>query len=109
MSWRCEVAKNGKSALGRRGFLKGAAVGAAALAVKPQDGLAQQTAQNRGNGSAPPSGNSAAAADVAPRAESVRVIEHPGSDFMVDVLRTLNIEYLASNPGSTFDGLHESL
>jgi acetolactate synthase I/II/III large subunit len=27
----------------------------------------------------------------------------------VEVLRTLDLEYVASNPGSTFDGLHESL
>jgi len=37
------------------------------------------------------------------------VIERPGSDFMVDVLKTLNLEYVATNPGSTFDSLHESL
>jgi thiamine pyrophosphate-dependent acetolactate synthase large subunit-like protein len=37
------------------------------------------------------------------------VIEHPGSDFMVDVIKTLGIEYLSSNPGSTFESLHESL
>jgi thiamine pyrophosphate-dependent acetolactate synthase large subunit-like protein len=28
---------------------------------------------------------------------------------MVDVIKSLGIEYCASNPGSTFDGLHESL
>ncbi|HXP84394.1 MAG TPA: thiamine pyrophosphate-dependent enzyme [Bryobacteraceae bacterium] len=37
------------------------------------------------------------------------MIERPGSDFMVDVLKTLNIEYLAANPGSTYESLHESL
>ena len=36
-------------------------------------------------------------------------MEHPGSDFMVDVIKSLNIEYLAANPGSTFESLHESL
>jgi acetolactate synthase I/II/III large subunit len=40
---------------------------------------------------------------------SSRIVEHPGSDFMVDVLKTLDIEYVAANPGSTFEGLHESL
>jgi len=97
--------------------LKGAAVGAAALAVKPQDALAQgQQAQRQqgsgargGNATAPVPANSAEAADVGPRGGSITIVEHPGSDFMVDVIRTLNIEYLASNPGSTFDGLHESL
>jgi acetolactate synthase-1/2/3 large subunit len=28
---------------------------------------------------------------------------------MVDVLKTLDLEYVAANPGSTFEGLHESL
>ena len=42
-------------------------------------------------------------------AESSRVIEHPGSDYMVDVIKSLNIEYLAANPGSTYESLHESL
>jgi acetolactate synthase-1/2/3 large subunit len=35
--------------------------------------------------------------------------EKPGSDFMVDVFKTLNIEYCAANPGSSFRGLQESL
>ena len=33
----------------------------------------------------------------------------PGSDFMVDVFKSLGFEYLASNPGSSFRGLHESI
>ena len=37
------------------------------------------------------------------------VIERPGSDFMVDVLKTLDFEYVATNPGSSFRSLHESL
>jgi thiamine pyrophosphate-dependent acetolactate synthase large subunit-like protein len=32
-----------------------------------------------------------------------------GSDFMVDVIKTLNIDYVCSNPASSFRGLHESL
>lgn len=33
----------------------------------------------------------------------------PGSDFMLDVIRSLGIEYCAANPGSSFRGLHESI
>ncbi len=33
----------------------------------------------------------------------------PGSDFMVDVLRALDIEYVATNPTSSCRGLHESI
>jgi acetolactate synthase-1/2/3 large subunit len=32
-----------------------------------------------------------------------------GSDFMVDVIKSLGIEYVCSNPGSSFRGLHESV
>src|SRR5581483_4475612 len=33
----------------------------------------------------------------------------PGSDFMVDVIKSLKFEYLYANPASSFRGLHESL
>ena len=36
-------------------------------------------------------------------------VRHPASDFMVDVIKSLGIEYVASNPGSSFRGLHESI
>ncbi|HEY1464458.1 MAG TPA: thiamine pyrophosphate-dependent enzyme [Terriglobales bacterium] len=32
-----------------------------------------------------------------------------GSDFMVDVIKSLGIEYVCANPGSSFRGLHESV
>ncbi|MBI4333246.1 MAG: thiamine pyrophosphate-binding protein [Chloroflexi bacterium] len=32
-----------------------------------------------------------------------------GSDYIVDILKALGIEYLAFNPGTTFRGIHESL
>ena len=37
------------------------------------------------------------------------VVERPGSDFMVDVIKTLGFDYVATNPGSSFRSLHESL
>jgi acetolactate synthase-1/2/3 large subunit len=37
------------------------------------------------------------------------IVERPGADFMVDVLKTLDIDYVAANPGSTFRALQESL
>src|ERR1051326_5681519 len=90
------MAKSKRSAVSRRGFLKGAAAGAGAL-VAPRPGTVL-----------PPSG--AAAAEIAPPAQaSSRIIEHPAGDFMVDVLKTLGMEYVATNPGSSFQGLHESL
>jgi thiamine pyrophosphate-dependent acetolactate synthase large subunit-like protein len=39
----------------------------------------------------------------------VLTIDRPGGDFMVDVMKTLNFEFVASNPGSSFRGIHESI
>src|SRR3989449_6657509 len=38
-----------------------------------------------------------------------RIIGRPGSDFMVDVIKATGIEYIASNPASSFRSLHESI
>ena len=37
------------------------------------------------------------------------VVERPGSDFMVDVIKALDLDYMATNPGASFRSLHESL
>jgi acetolactate synthase I/II/III large subunit len=49
------------------------------------------------------------AAETRPPSARQITINRPGADFMVDVLKTLDIEYVAANPGSTFRGLQESL
>jgi thiamine pyrophosphate-dependent acetolactate synthase large subunit-like protein len=36
-------------------------------------------------------------------------VQRPGSDFMVDVVKSLNLEYITTNPGSSFRGIHESI
>src|SRR5207245_9432146 len=53
----------------------------------------------------------ALAAETEPVATDVDVLtaDHPGSDFMVDVIKSLGIEYIAANPGSSFRALHESI
>jgi acetolactate synthase I/II/III large subunit len=99
--------KSKKTSFDRRGFLKGAAAGAAALVAKPQLGQAQTPPPENG-GPVPPAAQIARETGAPPQPAN-RVIERPGSDFMVDVLKTLDIEYLAANPGSTFESLHESL
>src|SRR5207247_7662067 len=40
---------------------------------------------------------------------SVRAVTRPGSDLMVQMLRDLGIEFVAANPGSSFEGLQESI
>jgi acetolactate synthase-1/2/3 large subunit len=70
-------------------------------------------------------GTALADANMSPRAQSaskripphegdptdgdVLTVDRSGSDFMVDVLKTLDFEYIASNPGSSFRGLQESI
>src|ERR1043166_2560602 len=89
-----------KSSVDRRGFLKGAAAaaGAAGLVGKPPIALAQQGAQQ-----------AAQKPDATTSAVEVSSNEKPGSDFMVDVIKSLDIEYCAANPGSSFRALHESM
>ncbi len=43
-----------------------------------------------------------------PKSPLPRRVEY-GSDYVVDLLRTLGIEYAAFNPGATFRGIHDSL
>ena len=102
------MAKSKKTSVGRRGFLKGAAAGAAAIVAKPQFAKAQdqQTAQNAAT---PNAGRLAREAGNIRPALTTHIIENPGSDYMVDVIKSLNIDYLAANPGSTYESLHESL
>lgn len=86
----------------RRGFLKQAAagVGTAAAAIG---------AARAAEAPARPTGAAPAAASAPAVAAGDRVVEHPGSDFMIDVIRKLDIDYVAANPGSSFRSLHESL
>jgi acetolactate synthase-1/2/3 large subunit len=52
----------------------------------------------------------AAPAQAATRASSdATPARIPGSDFMVDVLKAMDLDYVAVNPGSSFQGLHESI
>jgi len=105
------VAK-GTSAVGRRRFLKGAAVGAAALVAPsvPAGGAPQDQPPAR-PATPPAPGGAQLRADTEPPPATIstRLVEKPASDFMVDVIKTLGIEYAAANPGSSFEGLHESI
>jgi len=96
---------------GRRRFLKGAAAGAAALVARAAP-IGAQPPQPVGDGRQGPGGptRTQLSADTEPpRGASPRLVEKPASDFMVDVIKTLGIEYAAANPGSSFEGLHESI
>ena len=99
-----------KNRLNRRGFLKGAALGATALVTKPEFAEAQQV-QAPARGPAPLPSARAIAAETEPPSTDVEVLteDHPGADFMLDVLKSIGFEYISCNPASSFRGLHESI
>jgi acetolactate synthase-1/2/3 large subunit len=99
------VRKSKKDSVNRRDFLRAAAAGTAALVVHPAVAKAASPEQPRATG-APPL---LKAQPDAPAGAEVVTVDRPGSDFMVDVLKTLNFEYLCANPGNSFRSLHESL
>src|SRR6266516_2588333 len=96
-----------KFSVDRRSFLKGAAVAGAATLAAPT-GVAQ--------GPPAPAQRAAAVPRPLPGAETgtppevdVLTTERCGSDFMVDVIKALDMDYICSNPGSSFRALHESV
>jgi thiamine pyrophosphate-dependent acetolactate synthase large subunit-like protein len=113
-----------KRAIDRRKFFRDAATAAAGTAAAggiltglETDAGAQGQGQGRGgqapagNGAAPPPTPEQVQRDsgrVQPSGNQ-RAAVRPGSDLMVQVLRDLGVEYVAANPGSSFEGLQESL
>jgi acetolactate synthase I/II/III large subunit len=98
-----------KNSVGRRGFLKRAAAGAAAaLAVKPGVAGAQAPVEVARPAAPPASARQVALETAPPPKADVYTTDRPGADFMVDVLKTLNFDYIFANPGSSFRGLQES-
>ena len=79
-----------KRNLQRRKFLKGGVLASAAAIVQPAAVVAQQAS--------PP----AAEAEVL-------TTDTCGSDYMVDVIKSLGFEYVCANPGSSFRGMQESI
>ena len=94
-----------KSSVDRRSFLKGAAAGAAALATGPAAIEAQPAEPRR----AVPPAMSAEAETATPSLADVMTAERTGSDYMVDVIKSLGFEYVCANPGSSFRAIHESI
>ena len=114
------MAKPDQIAVNRRGFLKGAASAAAGAAIASQgpsvDATPPQTS-SPANGAAPTPAPPPSTAQVErdagavrpPAPGTARAAVRPGSDLMVQVLRDLGIEYVAANPGSSFEGIQESI
>jgi len=91
----------------RRNFLKGATLAGAAALTPPLAGKAE---------AAPPVGMppksvplpNLVVETLPPRANPVNQTTS-GGDFMVDVLKTLDLEYCAINPASSFRGIQEAM
>ena len=95
----------------RRNFLKGATLaGAATIATPAAAPVANaQTAAPRANLKALPPGPRQIAAETMPPSKDPVNQSSSGGDFMVDVFKTLDIDYLAMNCASSFRGLHEAV
>ncbi len=96
---------------GRRNFLKGATLaGAAALATPVAAKTSPSIAEApRPDAKAAAPGPRLAAIETMPPGKDPVSQSTSGGDFMVDVLKTLDIDYLAMNCASSFRGLHEAV
>lgn len=97
--------------ISRRAFLgTGAAAGAATILPKTAAAAPQSSPASGTPISLPPTPEQMAreVGDARPPT-TFRAAKRPGSDLIVQVLRDLEIEFVASNPGSSFEGLQESI
>ena len=95
-----------KPSVNRRDFLKNVSAAGAILAGAPAVPAKLSTPVRSTPGAVP----------ISPEAElravpstEILTADRSGSDFMVDVIKTLGIPYVCANPGSSFRGLHESI
>lgn len=86
----------------RRSFLKAAAAVGTGLAAVSRVAAAEDP---KATAPAAPATPGPATANLA----GDKFVTRPGSDFMVDVIKSLGIEYVVANPGSSFRSLHESV
>src|SRR6186713_2301796 len=106
MQWEAAMAR---SKIDRRKFLAGVALAGAASA-SPEGAKATTPIMERApRPSALRPSAAVAAAETGTPQISAKPAGMPGSDFMVDVIKSLDIPYLPSNPAQSFRGLHESL
>ena len=92
--------------LKRRGFFRAVAAGAAGTAAIATGARADEAPAKPG---AVPPGAAATGAETAPPPAEARLVGRSGSDYMVDVIKSLPFDYISTMPGSTFRGLHESI
>ena len=99
-------------AVGRRNFLKGATLAGAAALAQP---VAANPLPTGAGGSLKTNLKAAAPGPRQIAVETQPPVKDPvtqttsGGDFMVDVFKTLDIDYLSMNCASSFRGLHEAV
>ena len=98
--------KSKKPTVDRRNFLKSVAAGAATLAT-PVTGSPAEPASAKPLAALP---LMPPVVETDPPSESsILTLDRCGSDFMVDVIKYLGIDYVCSVAGSSFRALHESV
>ena len=109
------ASKNSSSDIDRRNFLKSVATTGALAGLLPAAATARTSRPEADTKPASPPGENRRSREQDPpkgytAAEADRYfVANAGSDYMVDVIKSLNVEYMAINPGDTFRGLHESI
>src|SRR5713226_4888897 len=107
------MAREDTAKVGRLKFLTGVVAAGAATAAStmtaPAAARAAETAPAPRVPSALPPSMQVAQAETGTPRELARVKGIPGSDFMVDVIKTLAIKYLPANCASSYRAIHESL
>jgi len=104
--------KNVPTDVSRRKFLAGVAMSGAATAVSVTGQGNAATAVDAAAPAATRPSTAAAQAELATQRVHVppgTLPGRPGSDFMVDVLKSLKIDFVFSNPASSCRGIHESI
>jgi acetolactate synthase-1/2/3 large subunit len=91
--------------IGRRNFLKGATAAGAALGAPAS--VAAQSATLPAAARATPLPD--LAAETMPPPADPNQQTSSGADFMLDVLKTFDFDYIPETPASTFRGLHEAI
>jgi acetolactate synthase-1/2/3 large subunit len=94
-------------AIGRRSFLKGATLAGAAAFTPTAANAVPAAPQGRPKAAVP--GPRQMALETQPPSKDPVNQTTSGGDFMVDVFKTLDVDYLAMNCASSFRGLHEAV
>ena len=93
----------------RREFLTGVLATGAAAAAAVATPAAQAQEKPHTPSALPPSGKAIEGETGTAKPVQNRIGGVAGSDFMMDVIKTLNIKYMPANCASSFRALHESL